>query len=131
METILHLLSVRYLFARNLGPFTSDLAYIFLGINIFLIVTAIIISKLAKKRDLLAQKVAARYRNFAWTMGLIGIILYTFREINVLYLSAPIIILLWLIIAIIWFGFVLKYKLFVVPKRRSTIQSQESKQEYL
>ena len=102
IDQIIHLLSPSYLFNKNLGAFQSNLAYIFAGFNIVLIIIAIICRRLAKKGDLFARKAAQKYGSFAWTMGAIGIILYVFRQINVFYISAPILVLIWAIVLIIW-----------------------------
>ncbi|MAG29066.1 hypothetical protein CL632_02890 [bacterium] len=131
MDTILHLLSPAYLFNRNLGPYQSDLAYVFVGINIVLIIIAIISRRLAKKRDLFAQKAAHKFGSLAWTMGAIGIILYVFRQINVFYLSAPAFVLIWLIITGIWLILVLKYWLRTAPKRRKQVSGSTVKDEYM
>ena len=99
IDTILHLLSPAYLFNKNLGEFTSDLAVVYISFNVGLIVLAILIPRLAKKGDLFANKASSKFKSFAWTMGAFGIILYIFRQINIFYLSAPILILVWLIIS--------------------------------
>src|SRR3989338_4300606 len=118
MPTILHLLSPQYLFNRNLGPFTSSLGWFFVYGLVALILLAAIIKKLAKKRDKFAQKAARRFSALAWTMGLIGIILWAFRQINVFYLSAPILLVIWLVIVLVWLGFILRYILIKAPRRR-------------
>ncbi|MBU2575652.1 hypothetical protein KKF64_00980 [Patescibacteria group bacterium] len=130
-DQILHLLSPAYLFHKSLGPFQSNLAYIFAVFNVLLILIAIISRRLAKNKDLFAKKAVQKYGAFAWTMGSIGIILYIFRQINVLYLSAPIIVLIWLVILIIWLILVLKYRFFVVPIRRKDLMQDKGKREYI
>jgi len=64
-------------------------------------------------------------------MGSIGIVLYIFRQINVFYLSAPIIVLIWAIVFVIWLMLVLKYLFFVAPKRRKDLMQETGKREYL
>ncbi|MBI1961487.1 MAG: hypothetical protein HYS45_02180 [Parcubacteria group bacterium] len=130
MATILHLLSAAYLFNRNPGPFTSDLATVFLAANIALIAVAVIVRLSARKGDIFAKKAAAKYSSFAWTMGLIGIILYSLRQINTLYLSAPVFILIWGIASIFWLMLALNYRIRVVPKRRDAISREAGKWDY-
>ena len=131
MNTLLHLLSTEYLFHKSLGPFQSNLAYVFVGFCVFLIIIAIISRILAKKGDLFERKSARKYGSFAWTMGSIGVILYVFRQINVLYLSAPVLILVWGIIFVIWLIFVLRYRIFIVPNRRKNLMQETKKREYM
>jgi len=131
MDQIIHLLSPTYLFHKSLGPYQSNLVYIFVGVCVLLIFIAIICRRLAKDKDLFAKKAAQKYGSFAWTMGAIGIILYIFRQINVFYLSAPILILIWGIVLIIWLILVLKYKFLIVPKRRKDLMQEQSKREYI
>ena len=131
MSTILQLFSPQYLFNRNLGPFTSNLAWVFVYGLVGLIILVIILKKLAKKRDKFAQKAAAKFSALAWTMGLVGIILWSFRQINVFYLSAPVLLLIWLIISLIWFCFILHYALVRAPRRRREIARQAQNRTYL
>ena len=131
MDTLLHLFSPPYLFNKNHGPFTSDLGGVFLWFNIGLIVLAILVQWFVKKRDIFAKKAASKFGSLSWTMGLVGIILYSFRQINVLYLSAPIFILIWLIILVIWLILVLNYQFRTVPKRRKQVSRESGSRDYL
>lgn len=131
MSMLLHLLSLPYLFNRNPGPFTSDLATIFLGVNIAFIAVALLGRLAARRGDTFARRAAAKYSSFAWTMGLIGIILYTLRQINTLYLSAPIFILIWGVVTVFWLTLVLNYRIRIVPKRREAVSRQANERNYL
>ncbi len=127
---MLHLLSAAYLFNRNPGPFTSDFGTVFLAANIVLIAVAAIVRAAARKGDIFSKKAAAKYSSFAWTMGLIGIILYSLRQINTLYLSSPVFILIWGIVSIFWLMLALNYRVRVVPKRREAISREAGKWDY-
>jgi len=131
METIRHLLSVKYLFNQYPGAFTSVLAYYLLGGIILIMLVAVVLKMSAKKRDTFAQKSASKLFSLAWTMGWIGIILWIFRQINVFYLSAPIFWLIWLATGLFWGVFVFRYRFFIVPKRRAEIREAKSKKDYL
>ncbi len=130
MSTILHLLSSQYLFNKNLGPFTSNLAWVFVYGLVGLIILAAILKKLAQKRDRFTQKALSRFSILAWTMGLIGIVLWSFRQINVFYLSAPILLLVWLLVALVWLGFIVHYLFIRAPRRRREIEAEARKREY-
>lgn len=131
MPALLHLLSPDYLFHKNLGPFTSSLAWFFVYGLVGLIVLAAIIKRQAKKRDKFSQKAAARFSALAWTMGLIGIILWAFRQINVFYLSAPVLLLVWLVTTLVWAAFIGHYLFIKAPRRRREIAAQNRKEVYL
>lgn len=131
MDTLLHLLSPDYLFNKNHGPFTSDLAGVFLWFNVALIVFVVLVKWFAKKGDIFAKKSASKFSSLGWTMGLIGIILYGFRQINVLYLSAPVFILIWAIIVIVWLILALNYQFRTAPKRRKQVSRESGNRDYL
>jgi len=131
MDIIRHLLSSSYLFNRYPGPFTSVLAYYLIGFIVFAMVFALFVKAKAKKGDILAKKTAQKLFSLAWTMGWIGIIFWTFRQINVFYLSAPIFWLIWLLVSIGWAALVFKYVIFVAPKRRKDIEQFKKKKDYL
>ncbi|OIO48273.1 MAG: hypothetical protein AUJ34_03435 [Parcubacteria group bacterium CG1_02_41_12] len=131
IDQIIHIFSPEYLFNKNLGPYQSNIGTLFAGFNVLIIVLAIILRRLAKEKDLFIKKAVQKYGSWAWTMGAIGIILYIFRQINVMYLSAPIIVLIWAIIAIIWLILVLKYRIITVPKRRKDLMIEKGKRDYL
>lgn len=130
MDTLLHLLSPSYLFHKNHGPFTSDLADVFLWANIGLVALAILVKVITRKGDRFAKKAAAKFTSCAWTMGAIGVILYAFRQINVLYLSAPVFILMWAMATAVWLVLVANYCLRVVPKRREAVARESETRDY-
>ena len=131
MDTLLHLLSPAYLFNKNHGPFTSNLASVFLWFNIGLLALAILVKWFAKKGGKFAKKTASKFGSLAWTMGLLGIILYSFRQINVLYLSAPVFILIWGIVVVMWLMLVLNYRFNTVPERRKQVSREQGDRDYL
>lgn len=121
-----------YLFNRNLGPFTSQLAWLVLAAMFMAMVFVWLLKKKALKNgDIFAKKAARRLFVFVWTMGSIGMVLWVFRQINVAYLSAPALFLLWLIISLAWLGVIAKYWLRVVPRRRSQLSFEVIKKQYL
>ncbi len=132
MGTLTHLLSPEYLFHRNLGPFTSVLAwYLFAGIILVMAAALIFRLKLAKSSDTLTRKTTRKLFSFSWTMGSIGLILWIFRQINAFYISAPIFWVIWLVVGAVWLGTVLNYAFRVAPRRRSEILANVGKKSYL
>ena len=121
-----------YLFNRNLGPFTSPLAWLMLtALFLAMFVSWFIKRSALKSGDIFAKKAARRLFVFSWTMSWIGVVLWAFRQVNVAYLSAPVLFLLWAVISLVWLVFIAKYWLVVAPKRRRQLSSETIKKQYL
>lgn len=121
-----------YLFNRNLGPFTSKLAYLVLAFFFLVMLASWLIKKKALKTgDIFAKKASRRFFVLVWTMGWIGAVLWAFRQINVAYLSAPILFLLWFMVGLVWLVFVAKYWLIDAPARRRKLSTEVVKKQYL
>ena len=131
MQEILNLLSPSYLFRWNLGPFTTNPVWYFIGILVGLMVFAYFNLKLAEKKDIFTKKVAIKFLAFAWSISISGIILVLFRQVNATYISAPVILLVWLGIAIVWFAHVAFYKLKTIPNRRKELKQEAGKRNYI
>ena len=131
MQTIFNLLSPSYLFHRSLGPSSSNLIWVFVGILVFLMIASYFYFRLAKTKDIFIKKAAIKFVSLFWTMGIMGIILVLLRQINTVYISAPILLLIWLLIAIIWLLIILKYRFKTVPKRRKDLMQESGKRSYL
>ncbi len=131
METITHLLSSQYLFNKALGPFTSELATVFLVVVLVGMIAGSIVSRMLAKQDIFGKKIAQKIRAFVWTMGPIAFILFLFRQLYVLYLGAPVFLLIWLIVGILWAGYIAHYWMKVVPVRREQVKKDSSKRDYL
>ncbi|MEK7164565.1 MAG: hypothetical protein AAB779_01325 [Patescibacteria group bacterium] len=121
-----------YLFNRNLGPFTSKIAWVaLLGMFLAMFVAWYLKKKAVKNGDIFSKKASRRFFVVVWTMAWIGVVLWFFRQINVAYLSAPILFLVWAIIGLVWLFFVAKYWFKVVPERRGQLSSETLKKQYL
>jgi hypothetical protein len=77
------------------------------------------------------KKAARRLFTLAWTMGWIGIFLWIFRQVGALYISAPILLLIWAIISLIWLVMILKYWFITVPRRRKQLNQEVGKKLYM
>lgn len=125
-------ISLAYLFNKNLGPFTSNLAWYFLGgILLLMIITWLIRFKLVKNKDIFAKKAAKKLFQVIWVMGWIMVFFWVFREINVMYLGAPVFLVLGGLVAIIWLVFVTFYWFKTVPNRRTQLGQQGNRKRYL
>lgn len=125
-------LSPAYLFNKNLGPFVSRLAWLFLGGVILVMIAAWLVrAKLVKSRDIFAKKTAKKFFNLTLTMGSLTVVLWGFRQTNVLYLSAPILLLAAALMALIWLGFVIYYWKITAPCRRAQLSQESQRRRYL
>ncbi len=132
MPQLLNLLSPSYLFRPNLGPFVSPLAWVFLfALVLGMLLTLWLKVKFVKNKDIFAKKAARRLFSLVWTMGWIGIFLWLFRQINALYISAPVFLLIWAIISLIWLVIILKYWFITVPNRRRQLNQETGKKLYM
>jgi O-antigen/teichoic acid export membrane protein len=131
MQTIINLLSPSYLFHRNLSPFSPSFAWTFIGILVLLMVLSYFYFRLAKNRDVFMRKFSVKLVALSFTMGIIGILLVLVRQINVLYLSAPILLLFWLIVFIIWALVILNYRFRTVPKRKKDLMQESGQRNYI
>ena len=126
-----HLLSSQYLFNRNLGPFQSELAWYFIGLVLVGMAGALVFRIMTKKKDIFWQKSAKKLFSCVWTTGMVAIILWVFRQISVLYLSAPILLLLLLVCSLVWLLFVFWYMFVTAPRRRRQLMQEGAKKSYI
>lgn len=128
----MNFISPAYLFNKNLGPFTSALAWYFLGsLAAVMIAVWLIRQKALKNKDIFAKKAANKLFQSVWVIGWIIIVFWVFREINVMYLSAPVWLLLSVATGLVWLMFVAYYWFKTVPKRRAQLGREGSKKRYL
>lgn len=64
---------------------------------------------------------------WGFSTGLLGLLLMFFREVRAVYLGSRIWLLLWLIVVIIWLGFILYYWKIKLPLK---IKDQKEKAEF-
>lgn len=122
----------RHLFARNLPPFSPNIARFSLIFLLALLAFSLLWRwQLVKNKDIFAKKAAKRFFGLAWTMGIIGLFLWVFRQVRVAYLSSPFFVLLWFFVLLVWIGFWLNYWLRTVPARRRHLAQESAKKAYL
>lgn len=122
----------RHLFARNLPPFSPNIARYSLIFLLALLAFSLLWRwQLVKNKDIFAKKAARRFFGLAWTMGIIGLFLWVFRQIRAAYLSSPLFVLLWFVILLVWLGFWLNYRSRTVPARRRQLAQEAAKKAYL
>jgi hypothetical protein len=128
-----NLLSFKYWF--NLTPepflsFTLNALYIFFGALLILGLAARVVAGRMKQNAVLKKSYEKFYHLLA-TMGVFGLILLFFRQQQVVFLSAPFWLIIWLIVLLVWLAFVLRYVLVKAPKLREQMALKNELKKYL
>ncbi len=120
------LIDISYLFQSQPAegfswPFRIVLLVIFIGA----LVLAIYSGLRAKKTTSVIKRVWSKFQLWGWSAGLVGLLLFSFRELQAIYIGARVYILAWLIIIFIWFISIL----FFVRKSKATKEARVEKDE--
>ena len=121
-----HLFSLRPPIMQNRALIISATVF---GLGIILAIVFKLITE--KTKDGLKIKAFRRLFHLLLTMGIIGYVYLFFAWQGIPLLSARFWLLLWLIIVLIWLGFILKYLFFAVPKLRKDIDRKRKFEKYL
>lgn len=121
-----HLLNLR-------PPVMSDRAAIILAVLFGAFIAAAIVSKIlnGKTKDGLMLKAYRKIFHLGLTIGILGFIYIFFAIEGVTLLSNRLIILLLLLTAAIWGGFIAKYIIKDVPENRKKIQEKRNFEKYI
>lgn len=126
------LTNLHYLFS----PY-PDMGFSWLMRSILLItfVGAIVLALLSGRQNKKAlgpiKKVWKKWQVWGWTVGLMGLLLIIFREVNAIYLSSRGWLLTWLLVATIWAIFIIIYWKRKVPAKKKLLQEQEEFNKWL
>ena len=119
-------LTYRYPEAGFSWPIRITLLIIFIGTIVFAIYTH---KKI--KRAKTTKKMWQKLQVWAWTTGIIGLLLMSFREIRAIYISSRIYLLIFIIIIIIWLIAILIYKKNKLPDKESQIKKEQEFDKWL
>ncbi len=122
------LINLSYLFDKypRIG-FSLPIKLILILLFISAIIIAIKAGKELKNNPGLMKKVYDRLQNWGWTTGLVGFLLFFFREVRTIYLSSRILIIILLISSFIWIFRIIRYYKKEIPKKK---ELKKEKQEY-
>ena len=126
------LINLNYLFERYpIDGFSLPIKSFLIIIFIISIIIAIISGKKLKNNPGIMKKVYNKLQNWGWTTGLIGFLLFFFREVNTIYLGSRIWMIILLISSFIWLLTIFKYYKKEVPKRKIEKKEKEEFNKYL
>jgi hypothetical protein len=108
-------------------------ALIILAVLFGLFIVLGIISKIraAKIKDGLKIKGWRRLKNLFLTMGITGLVYLFFAWQGIALLAARFWLIIWLLVTLIWLGFIGRYLFWEVPKLRRNIEQKRKFEEYL
>ena len=126
------LLSASFWFDVRPLPFARVPLWIALGLFVAAVIFAIACVIIRnKKTGPLAWKVWSKLLHWAFSFGLVGLLLTFFKEERIVYLGMRLWMILWAAICLVWLGFVLKFVLVETPKIKEEKRKQEEIKKYL
>ncbi len=126
------LINLNYLFERYIiDGFSLPIKFFLIIIFIISIIIAIISGKKLKNNPGIMKKLYNKLQNWGWTTGLIGFLLFFFREVNTIYLGSRIWMIILLISSFIWILTIFKYYKKEIPKRKKNKKEKEAFNKYL
>ncbi len=78
-----------------------------------------------------AKKLWYKLQVWGWTVGLIGFLLFYFREVRALYLGARIYLLAWLVITVVWLLLMLILHKKNTPNKEEIVKKKEEYEKWL
>ena len=126
------LINLNYLFDRYPDYGFSLPTKIFL--ILYFVISIIIAIKAGKKLNTnpgIMKRTYNSLENWGWTTGVLGLLLFFFREVNAIYLGSRIWMLLLLIFTIIWLILIVKYYKKEIPKKEELKKEKEKFSKYL
>jgi len=113
--------------------FTPIFFWIFLGFfaatALFGVICLRILAK--EKLDKIYRSTWSKLRNWGFSSGITGLIWVFFKSQRTPYLGMRIWLAVWLIICLVWLGFIIKYLLFTVPKAKKAALEKKEFEKYL
>lgn len=128
------MLNLYFWFDVRPSVFVPVIFWVLLVVFVALVLAAIYLSWRSKKNYKETRnfgKLFAKLVNWSTTVGVVGLILVFFKQSHIVYLGMRIWLALWLVIAVVWLGFIVKYYLVEVPKIRKEIEQKEQLRKYL
>ena len=127
-----NLFQVHYWFNIRPLAFSSGALKIVLAVLFMTLIGAIILSILRRKKsDRLIAKVQKRLASWLYTFAILGLFFVFLRQIETPYLAMRFLFLIWLLVALVWFGFIIKYWIVKVPKIKEEKTKQAEIKKYL
>lgn len=132
MNYLISFFRLSHLFYLRPQPMVWRGLVVLIVINILLIALgAIAFWAIPKTKDGLKVKGLRRIMHLGLTMGILGLVYTFFAWQSVAFLSARFWILILVIVALVWGGFIARYFTTEVPKLRSKIEDKRKFDKYI
>jgi hypothetical protein len=127
------LLSARFWFTPQPGPLLSVVARFLLIIFAvcLILATGFFIWSYFKRGDHITFKLLKKFQNFFTTLGIVGFAILFFFWQQIPYLSSRFWLIVWLLILLIWAGYIGRFAFFEAPKKRTELQEKAKFEKYL
>ena len=128
------LITLSFWFDRRppiMEEFFSQLFFYTFGALVVLALIITVIVKKKKKEDPWVAKGFQKISSWCLTMGIFGLVIFFFSYERIPLLSMRIWFVVWLIAAIVWLVFIIKFFIKVIPREKAKIKEQEKKKQYL
>lgn len=127
------LLSARFWFTAQPGPLMSAAAQFLLVVFAVCLFAAIIfyLVERRQKTDKAMGKLLKKFQSLFTTLGLVGFVILFFFQQQVPYLSSRFWLIVWLLVAIVWAGFIGQFGFFELPEHRTKAAERERLEKYL
>jgi len=125
--------TLSYWFSPQPGPLMNSAAQFLLIVFGLCLIGAIIFYSIAriKKDDPVIFKLYSKIKNLFTTLAVVGFIILFFFWQQVPYLSSRFWVVIWLLILLIWAGFIGRFGFFEAPKRKEEIKKKRKFEKYL
>ena len=102
--------------------------FLIILIAFFVLIVAGILTGMAKKMH---RPLKSRFFNFFLTIGITGVILMFFRFESIPYIGSRFVLILWGLVALVWYFDIFFYSIFKMPKELKKVKSDEIYKKYL
>lgn len=126
-------LSLSYWFDRTPESMEFVTLRLFFFLFLFLFLLGIVLRIQAKHRakDRSQKKLFRSFSSVCFTASLLGFILLFFRYEETPFFGARFWFLLWVLMIILWVGFLLRYFFRIVPEKQKRLFEQRQREKYL
>ena len=127
------LLNLQYWFGNSPPPMAPEWASIFFGVFGAMFLFGLIIRLVASrgKHDRFVAQSFVRLSRLLVVLGVLGIIIVFLSFEQIPFLGSRFWFLIWGLILIIWFGWIVRYLVKVVPKERQAAFERARREQYL
>jgi len=127
--------SVPFWLDVNPGELSNAFEHFFIFVLVvnygLFLLSKLIQKQLTNRRNLIKAKFWQKFANFCLTMAVSFSFIFFFRYEAIPYLGGRYWILIWLIVGLIWTGYLVKYYFIEMPNQLKDLANKQQKDKYL